>query len=500
MLTAVLIAVAVVAGLAGAWSPCGLSMVDTLAPHACDGRRRTSVAGAVAFALGALGGGVVTFGGLALLGDALGAGGAAAAAVAVAALLLAAAGDAAGRRIVPQVRRQVPESWRRILPVPLAAGLYGVLLGLGFTTFVLSFATWGLAAACLAVGSPATGALVGLAFGGGRAVPVGLLAPLQDRDLPAAIAEAMGERPVVLRGLRAAAATGLAAAAVALVVAPPAARAAATVTALNAADPSAAPGLLAYHQPFANGILIRNGATVPLPGTHPAVSPTRIAWLQDENVVIADAATLAVVATLPAPGATALGLSDRFVAWRAPAPNGRDGIFAHDLATGPEVPAVLVGTARTGGTLGRPTMDGGRVVFDSQAPSLSRIIIRDLDTGALTVARTERGAQVLNPTIVDGKLLYVYDGPTRQRLILGKRVLYSTTPTARRDDGHGEGKHDHHQGYPHGKRPKKPARPPRGLTVTLWTTASDGATAYVTRLRHRSGSRTETRILQVPLS
>ena len=168
VLTAALIAAALVAGLAGAWSPCGLSMVETLAPDGYAQRRRTAAAGALAFALGALAGGVVTFGGLAALGDALGAGGGLAAAVAVAALLTAAAGDAAGRRILPQVRRQVPESWRRVLPVPLAAGLYGVLLGLGFTTFVLSFATWGLAAACLAVGTPATGLAVGLAFGAGR--------------------------------------------------------------------------------------------------------------------------------------------------------------------------------------------------------------------------------------------------------------------------------------------------------------------------------------------
>ena len=29
------------------------------------------------------------------------------------------------------------------MPVPVAAGLYGVLLGLGFTTFILTFAVWG---------------------------------------------------------------------------------------------------------------------------------------------------------------------------------------------------------------------------------------------------------------------------------------------------------------------------------------------------------------------
>ena len=44
----------------------------------------------------------------------------------------------AASRIVPQIRRQLPEHWRRAMPMPLAAALYGVLLGLGFTTFVLT--------------------------------------------------------------------------------------------------------------------------------------------------------------------------------------------------------------------------------------------------------------------------------------------------------------------------------------------------------------------------
>ena len=40
------------------------------------------------------------------------------------------------------------------MPVPLAAGLYGVLLGLGFTTFILSFAVWALAGIAVALGDP----------------------------------------------------------------------------------------------------------------------------------------------------------------------------------------------------------------------------------------------------------------------------------------------------------------------------------------------------------
>ncbi len=151
MLSAILIAAAVVAGITGAWSPCGFSMVETLAPSGYAGRIRTTVIACATFAAGALTGGVITFGGLALLGQQLGA---QAPIVAAAVALIAALGEARGARIVPQVRRQVPESWRRVMPVPLAAGLYGVLLGLGFTTFILSFAVWALAGISVALGDP----------------------------------------------------------------------------------------------------------------------------------------------------------------------------------------------------------------------------------------------------------------------------------------------------------------------------------------------------------
>ena len=45
--------------------------------------------------------------------------------------LLAAGLEARGTRIAPQIRRQLPEHWRRVMPMPVAAALYGLLLGLG---------------------------------------------------------------------------------------------------------------------------------------------------------------------------------------------------------------------------------------------------------------------------------------------------------------------------------------------------------------------------------
>ena len=145
---------AAIAGVTGTWSPCGLSMVETLGRP---GGRRTTFAACV------------TFGGLALVGRALHAGiGSGALAVAAAVAAIAAYAEARGLRVLPQIRRQVPEPWRRVMPLPLAAALYGILLGLGFTTFVLTVATWALAGLSLAIGEPWVGAVVGLAFGAGR--------------------------------------------------------------------------------------------------------------------------------------------------------------------------------------------------------------------------------------------------------------------------------------------------------------------------------------------
>jgi hypothetical protein len=217
VLETVLILAAAAAGVTGAWSPCGFSMVETLAPQGYAGRLRVTVAACVTFAAGALAGGAATFGALALLGEALGAGGPAALAVAAAVALAAAIGEARGARIVPQVRRQVPESWRRRLPVPLAAGLYGVLLGLGFTTFILTFAVWALAGASVALGDPALGLAIGLAFGAGRLLPVVVLAPAAATARGAAVHAAMAERPHILRSLRAVDAVAMAACAIALI-------------------------------------------------------------------------------------------------------------------------------------------------------------------------------------------------------------------------------------------------------------------------------------------
>src|SRR5207247_1152123 len=112
--------------------------------------------------------------------------------------------DLGGLRVRPQLRFQVPEPWRRTMPLPRALFLYGLLLGTGLTTFVPAMAAWALLPFSLAIGFPGAIA-VGLSFAAGRALPV-----LAVRD-----ETSLAERPQGLRALRVLAAVSLALALVA---------------------------------------------------------------------------------------------------------------------------------------------------------------------------------------------------------------------------------------------------------------------------------------------
>src|ERR671936_723696 len=103
-------------------------MVGTVSAARKLGGRRALVASEAAFALGLVVGASLIFGALGLAGSALHPS-RVGVAVAAGLALAAAATDAAGRRVRPQIRFQVPEGWRRTMSLPRALFLYGVLLG-----------------------------------------------------------------------------------------------------------------------------------------------------------------------------------------------------------------------------------------------------------------------------------------------------------------------------------------------------------------------------------
>jgi hypothetical protein len=486
VLTLALGVTALIAGLTGTWSPCGFSMVDTLGSRRkVDGTAAVLVACGT-FAIGALLGACALYGGLAAVGGLLhtasrGAPGVAAVVVVVAAAL----GELRGVRIRPQVRRQVPEPWRRTMLLPIAAGLYGVLLGLGFATFVLTLAVAALAAVCLALGHPVYGLVVGVGFGAGRVLPVAILAPLYGTRFADRVLELMAERPATLRGLRLADGVALACCAVAL--APGTALAA--VVARGATDPTVAGTDLAWQAQGRSAMLLRAGRVTALPGVDPALGGPFAAWRSGDSVTLARRSDLQPLRSLTLPGARKLAVSAGWLAYRMTRADGRDAILALPLARSGGVR--LVARAPAGRQLGRPDLDGDRLAFHVAGPSGTRILVVNLRTGRRRTMLRSGARQLLNPTLVGSRVLYATISRCRQQLVLARRgrsrVLMRGRALAGTDAGFDPGHTS--QGSGTGPCPHR-----RDTANMLWTTALSARFAYVTLLRTTTGAATLLRV------
>jgi hypothetical protein len=454
----ILAAAALLIGLTGTWSPCGFSMVETIGPTGHTGGRRTAVAASLTFVPGAVAGGILTFGALAAFGGLVHDAGRLAYLAAAAVAAVAAVAEARGTPIVPQIRRQLPEHWRRVLPMPVAAAMYGVLLGLGFTTFVLSFGVWALAGISFAVGEENAGIVVGAAFGIGRAAPIALLAPLSDRTLGIRSLELMSERPALYRGARLGDALALVAAAAVLTAT--ATAGAAQIEADDAADPSVDGPDLVWQLPDRSGILRREGQRIPLPGGHPAVGGPYVAVVAGPAIRILDRTNLGLINEVDAPGADAVAVSDSWLVYRARR-DGRDVMLSRSIAD-PRSPGEERAISGASGLeqLGIPGLSGNLLVFAIAKPRVNRIVKYGLDTGAGRTILASRTDALSSPSVRRGqkstKLLYVRISGKRQRLML-KRLG---------GKGHGNSLY---------------AR--RGRKVMLWSTALSAERAYVTLLQ-----------------
>jgi hypothetical protein len=412
---------ALLIGATGTFSPCGLSVIDTIGPAGHTGGRRTTIAACVAFLPGAIAGGLITFVSLAALGEVLhGAGGRAAYWVAAAIALLAAVLEARGTRIVPQIRRQLPEHWRRVMPMPVAAALYGVLLGIGFTTFVLSFGVWALAGISLAVGHPALGLVLGSCFGVGRAIPILALAPLAGRPAGFRATELMCERPGVYLGLRRGDAAALAAAALALIVVPTTAGAAGT-TVTHATDPSATADALLFQRLGGPAVMRRSGPEIVLPGNRPAIGGRYVATVNGNSILLFDRATLAPLARIDAPGADAVAVSSNWLAYRASTGSG-DAIFIRYVAN-PASPAPPQQVASQGGAgqLSRPAVNGGTLLYAVATAGGSRIVQRLMGTSKHRALVRSSRLLLFDPSVKGRSFSYVRVDAHRSRLMVRRR-------------------------------------------------------------------------------
>jgi hypothetical protein len=401
-------------------------------------------------------------------------------AVVLAAFALAGAAvvsDALGLRVRPQVRFQVPEPWRRTMPLPRALFLYGLLLGTGLTTYVPATAAWALPALSLALGDVSASLAIAAGFAAGRALPVLVLAARGSETV-------LAERPRGQRLLRLLTAASLLLALVAGEV-----RAAGTV-ASPGGDPSVVGTDVAWRDPGVGGFLRRDGTTTKLPGDYPAIGATLVAWRAGPAVTVAARETLAPVLTETVPGVRKLAVSRQWL--------------VYSTATEIRVQALsdlsqsrLVEKTKRPASLGRPALGVDLVVFHRATDTGSWITAVNVVSGTRLRLRYSRDDQFLNPSVFAGQLLYVRASRCSQQLRIGplrggrEHVLYEIGPLAGQDAGH-ERRHTRQgEHLPCPFRPKPTAK-------MLWTTALSATTAYVTVLRPRRGGRTTPTLLAVP--
>jgi len=179
-----------------------------------------------------------------------------------------------------------------------------------------------------------------------------------------------------------------------------------------------------------------------------------------------------------------VAVSQRWLAWRAKAPDRISVIDLNDPVAAPRT----VATANAPASVSRPSLDGDVLVFALAGLTGSKIRSIDLATGAVGTLRTARRALLSQPSIHAGRLLYVRASARHQQLLQGAAVprsgaidreLLRIRSTTQRDRGHDEGHTT--QGRLGEDRRRTPVHAAR---YVLWSTALGDQAAFVTRLRN----------------
>jgi cytochrome c biogenesis protein CcdA len=355
-------------------------MIETITPAVCGSRRRQRLALA-GFTVGAVCASLVVGALLGLTGSLLGA---ERAIVAVAAVALAAAAREAGllRIRLPQSRRQVPERWRTVLPLPVWSFGYGAGLGSGFLTFQPFATFWVACAAAVALARPLAAAVCFSFYGLGRALMVAW-PRRRNEDATAAVERLVQHR----RGLARANAAALVACA-ALLAAP--AAGAAPVSLGEGLDPSTSNGVLARAELVfgVSRVLIEppsEPAVVIPDASSPSLDGDLVAYVDTEGIRVLNWRTGDQVAQVT--GAVSKPALD----WPLLAYRRLDAdyerLIVADLDAGTERTAGRVPPA---GELGRPSLRGGYLAWHKAGSWGSRVFLLNLSTwGRSTVARSK---------------------------------------------------------------------------------------------------------------
>jgi hypothetical protein len=242
MIAVLAVVVAAVAAMRGVWSPCGLSMLSSLNPVSERARGHRFGTTAAWYLAGAVAGGALLGGACALVAEVLARGGLPAEwawALAFTGSTVAVGSDSRlVRYALPDHPRQVDERWLVTYRRWIYAGGFGVQIGTGFATYIMTAAVY-LTALLAALNGTATIAFwVGVEFGAVRGLSILLVAAVSTPDrLRALIAriDALGE--VSLR-IAAATSAGVGAVSAAVLGGPLAAAAAALVLGALAVAPA----------------------------------------------------------------------------------------------------------------------------------------------------------------------------------------------------------------------------------------------------------------------
>jgi len=175
-------------------------MVETITPVVHGGRARW-IRAVVLHVAGATLTAAVFGAALGAIGSLLGApwGRAGAIGVAVVALVYAIGEHQRLSVAVPQLRRQVPDWWRTYFGPSFASFLYGAGLGVGFLTFLAHGTLVVVAAAAIAIGDPAWGAVVLGSFGLARGAAIVVSRSITTEEEGAAVLDRLVARSEALR-------------------------------------------------------------------------------------------------------------------------------------------------------------------------------------------------------------------------------------------------------------------------------------------------------------
>jgi hypothetical protein len=477
-------------------------MICTLSPDDGERGRANAILATLMLTLGCLVAGGALFVALSVTGSEIWQGNSGPELAAIVVGISAAVLDVAGIRVIPQIRSQVPESWRHRVPMPLAGLAYGLLLGLGFTTFVMSYTLWGVALLALVVGSPALGVSTGVAFGLGRALPIVVLAPWADARWALAVQDSMSQGRVTLRAARilAGCMIGLAA----LGGSSSIAVASTAGVVVHGMDPSVDGSQLAYRtrdsgtaSVFLTGL--GGAAPVRLPGRLLAIGGGLAAELDNDVITVRWPGDSRPPVVLPAPpGVDALAVSDQWIAYHVAADPAAGRLFdliAVRRADGSHAPRTIAAVSPPS-ELGRPALFHDRLAYHVSSRTRSRISVVDLQSGSLTsIQRT--GAQLLFPSLDADAIAFVEVTDCREQLLLQQggvvKVLARSFTRIRRDSGYSPG------AARVGRTPMQCAGPrmtPAGHAM-YWQTALADDAAYLTII-DAATPRSLPRIVAVP--